>query len=113
MTDEPDTVDGTVEEETFNWETEEYVLVPDEAEASIGQVLYDAGLLLAVNNAVLHQHGLALGAVVEDGKVKGLSLHRTDDPQGLWFDEELTIRARQKAMAAGITLSPEKRGCKG
>lgn len=107
-----DTVDSDAVEETFTWETEEYVLVPDEGEASIAQVLYDKGLLLAVNSAILHPHGLALGVTVDEGKVKGLSLHRTNDPQGLWFDEETTVHAREKLQAAGLLLSPVDRGCK-
>lgn len=111
MADEPETVDSEAVEE-HTWDTENYVLVPDEGDASIGQVLYDSGLLLLVNSSVLHPHGLALGVDVTDGKVKGLSLHRTSDPLGVWFDEETTQRAREKLASRGLLLPPAQRGCK-
>lgn len=96
----------------YNWETEEYVHVPDEEPCAILQVIFDTGLLLQINSAVLHPHGLAMGVEVEEGKVTGLNLHRTDDPEGLWFDEDLTKRGRERAVHYGLTLSPVQRGCK-
>jgi len=96
----------------YNWEAEEYVLVPDEGEASIAQVIFDTGLLLRVNSEVLHPNGLAMGVIADEGVVTGLVLHRTDDPQGVWYDEGLTEKGRKKLVASGLTLTPEQRGCK-
>lgn len=111
--DTPTTVESSADEIPFTgtWETEEYVLVPDEGEASIGQVIFDAGLIAEINQAVLHRHGLAIGVTADDGKVKGINLHRTDDPTGVWFDEETVQKLREKQMAFGLTLTPEQRGC--
>lgn len=115
MADEPETVDSEAVEE-HTWDTESFTFSPPSPtgpyEPDIAQVLYDSGLLLLVNSSVLHPHGLALGVDVTDGKVKGLSLHRTSDPLGVWFDEETTQRAREKLASRGLLLPPAQRGCK-
>jgi hypothetical protein len=89
---------------SVEWETETYRAT---GRTELAQVLFDAGLLFAVNAAVLHPHGLALGVSVDEdagGRVTGLSLHRTSDPDGLWFDEATVVVGRQKMRAAGILL---------
>jgi hypothetical protein len=87
--------------QAIEWETETYS-ANDATE--LAQVLLDTGLLFAVNAAVLHHHGLALGVTAERGRVTGLSVHRTSDPDGIWFDEASVVQARQKMRAAGILL---------
>lgn len=82
----------------MEWKTELY---PAQEKAALAQELFDSGLL-TLANAVLHPHGLALGAIVEDGIVGGLSLHESSDPQGIWFDEETTVVGRRKLIAAGL-----------
>jgi hypothetical protein len=84
------------------WEIEVYRA--DEGTA-LAQTLLDTGLLFQVNAAVLHHHGLALGFTADDrGRVTGLNLHRTSDPDGVWFDEATVVAGRQKMRAAGILL---------
>lgn len=92
----------------LEWETERYAPVGNGTE--LATVVHQTGLLYMVNAAVLHPHGLALGVNVNEstGQVAGLNLHRTSDPQGIWFDEELTVMAREKMQAAGILLGAQE-----
>lgn len=101
-----------------DWVVEHYRPVDG---AVLAQELYDSGLLSVVN-AVLHPHGLAFG-VAGDGtagqlEVTSLTLNETSDPEGVWYDEALTRRGRQKLNARGLlrrgrvlaaTLTPEGR----
>lgn len=77
----------------------------------LGQEFFDTGLLFLVNSAVLHPWGWAISAQVqemvdEDGHkylvVVGLGLHKTSDPEGLWFDEATMIQGRRKLIGSGI-----------
>lgn len=85
-----------------DWATEHYSA---DDSAVLAQLLYDSGLLYLVNAAVLH-HQLALGVRVDDdGDVIGLSLHHSDDPDGIWFGEDATIVGRRKLAQAGLRRS--------
>lgn len=86
----------------YTWTTEEYGRVPDEEPLAILQEMFDKGLIFLVNQNALHHYGYALGVTVEEGKVKGLNLHKSSDPEGIWFDEELTQSGRQKMREAGL-----------
>lgn len=80
-----------------DWVTELYSA--DES-CVIGQQLFDGGLIFLVNQSVLHHYGFALGATVDDGRVTGLSLHRTSDEDGVCFDEVDIVKGRRKMRAA-------------
>lgn len=77
---------------------------PANGSAELAQRLFDSGLLFLLNSAVLHHHGLAFGVMVDDstGRVVGLSLHETSDPDGFWYDEPTTVHARRKLTEAGL-----------
>ena len=66
----------------------------------IGQQLFDGGLIFLVNQSVLHHYGFALGVSVDDGRVTGLSLHRTSDEDGIYFDEADVVKGRRRMRAA-------------
>lgn len=106
------------------WETERYTFQPDQAvdEAeeqgdelrkvnslfgmpTILQELWTSGLLF-LTNSVLHHYGYALGVDISEGEGRnhavGLTLHRTSDPEGIWFDEPTVRLGRQKLLAAGL-----------
>lgn len=69
----------------------------------LAQDLYDKGLIFLVNQCVLHHYGYALGVDLDkDSRVIGLSLFETDDPDGVWFDEDLLKHARGKLRRAGL-----------
>lgn len=85
------------------WVTEHY---PRGDTAELAQRTWESGLIFLVNAAVLHHHGLALGVnVSEEGQVLGLTLHATDDPDGITFDEQSTVEGRAKLRAAGLLPS--------
>lgn len=72
---------------------------PAEDEAELAQAIFDSGLLFMANTAVFHHFGYALAADVDDDDpmtVTGLALLRTDDPDGIWFDEELIVKGRRR-----------------
>jgi hypothetical protein len=104
MNDEP-------EHTAVEWECEAY---GPKASTELLQLLYDSGLMYQVNCAVLHPQGLALGVSVEDdtGRVTGLNLYRTSDPEGVWYDEELTKVGRQKLLRFGLLLTSSQRESK-
>lgn len=83
----------------MDWERSE--LYPELSTADLAQELFDRGLIYLVNAAVLHHHGYALGVDITDGQVTGLSLHKTPDPEGVWFDEDSTVKGRRKLREAG------------
>lgn len=121
----PEAVDVQVE-----WQIQRFPFTPDDpddetfdrlpAEQKVGalfgvptlaQELFDSGLLFLVNQAVLHHHGYALGVETyevkdEDGRevlqVAGLTLHKSSDPEGVWFDEAGVRTGRRKLLAAGL-----------
>lgn len=72
------------------------------ADKSLAQILFDSGLLYMVNESVLHRYGMALGIVEEDGIITSLSLMATDDPAGMWFDENTTEMGRKKLEKSGL-----------
>lgn len=115
----------------IQWDTEAYVLdverSPEERAAvgerseegkvaelfgvpALAQELFDKGLVFLVNQNVLHHYGYALGATgykrEEDGVerffVTGLCLFKTDDPDGIWFDEATVVAGREKLREAGL-----------
>jgi hypothetical protein len=64
---------------------------------NLAQKLLDSGLLFLVNQSVLHHFGMALNVGVDDeDKVYSLGLNETEDPDGIWFDEESIIEGRKK-----------------
>jgi len=90
------------------WLKTERYPIKDGETAELAQALYDSGLLYLVNAAVLHNFGMALGVEVGDdgeGPVTGLALNLTDDPNGIWFDEDQTDNARKKMRDAGIAFN--------
>lgn len=107
-------------EDDVVWVTENYP-AESEGQQRLAQELYDTGLL-AVVNATLHLHGLALGVLVEERtieeweraaentgstapttrRVTGLSLHETSDPNGVWYDEDSIDLTRMKLRKAGM-----------
>lgn len=93
--------------DTDGWKKTEYYsakwgqgLTPKRTE--LAQTLFDTGLLFLVNQSVLHHYGLALGVDIDEGQVVGLTLHQTDDPNGIWFDEATVEASRTKLRAAGF-----------
>lgn len=94
-----------------DWETEKYIPA-DPQSTELAQLAWDTGLVYQVNCAVLHPQGLALGVSVTDDtprRVYGLNLHRTSDPEGVWFDESLTSTGRRKLLRAGLLLRKPQR----
>lgn len=86
------------------WEKTE--IYTADGEAQLAEKLYETGLLYFVNAAVLHNFGMALGVDFdEDDNVIGLALNLTKDPNGIWFDEETTDRARQKMRESGVAFN--------
>lgn len=67
----------------------------------LAEEIHENGLLFLLNSAVLHTYGYALGVdtAKDGGGVTGLVLYKTDDPDGLWFDEETVQEARKKLRA--------------
>lgn len=56
---------------------------------AVGQYLIDNGLLFEINRAVLHPLGLALAVQVSsDNEIVGMELRKTNDLDGLIYDEE-------------------------
>lgn len=90
----------------LEWQTEKYERMGGAhdapASALLLQEIYDKGLLFMVNQAVLHHYGLALGVSVEEGVVVGLNVHKTSDPEGIWFDEDTLRMGRAKMRDAGL-----------
>jgi hypothetical protein len=91
-------------EKTADWVKESY---PASGRAVLATEMHDTGLLYLVNTAVLHPHGLALGVEVDEGRVTGLTLHESSDPDGIWFDEDTTVKGRRKLAAAEL-LRPRR-----
>lgn len=111
---------------SVEWQMQRFPFAPDEEfdglsdEAKVkalfgfpelAQELYDSGLLFLVNQAVLHNYGYALGVDLqettdENGEkthaVIGLTLHKSSDPEGIWFDEEGIKVGRRKLLASGL-----------
>lgn len=113
-----------------DWLTEVYSLVNDDAvidatsdEAQkvgllfgmpmLAQELYAKGLIFLINQAVLHNYGYAIGCYLsepdDDGvrHVTGLSLHRSMDPDGIWFDEDTIKAGRGKLRHVNDGLTPD------
>lgn len=89
--------------DNIDWRTEEYVHVPDEEECVLAQEIFDKGLVFLVNQNALHHYGYAIGVTLDDDhNVTGINLHKTSDPDGVWFDEELTVAGRRKLRDAGL-----------
>lgn len=113
--------------EPFSWDNEQYRLDNEEGYSEensdtvkaghlfghpvLAQELYDKGLLFALNHNVLHHHGYAIGVTTdavraEDGTetvvVRGLCIFKSDDPEGIWFDEATIIAGREKLKKAGL-----------
>lgn len=79
--------------------------------AALAQRLSDEGLIATINTLILHPLGLALGVSVEGlleetmtGTVSGLTLHQTQDPEGIKFEQWDAVRARavEKLESAGV-----------
>lgn len=86
----------------LQWDTEHYPVAEDD-DTNIGQEIYDKGLIFLVNQNALHHYGYAMGVEVgKEGQVTGLSLHKTSDPEGIWFDETTIRVGRDKLQAAGL-----------
>lgn len=84
----------------MSWDAEENYKATDDS--WLLRELWESGLLYLVNESALHRHGYALGVDVDtDGEVVGLRIFRTDDPEGIWFDEETVRAGRQKLLASG------------
>lgn len=67
-----------------------------QGDTTFAQELLDRGLLYLANRN-LHLYGYALGVVTDDnGKVTNLSIWKTDDPAGIWFDEATEQDGRRK-----------------
>ncbi|MEL7342798.1 MAG: hypothetical protein AAGM67_20095 [Bacteroidota bacterium] len=60
--------------------------------AKVAQLLFESGLLFEINRRYLHSKGMAISITMEeDGTVRGFGpFYQTDDPDGMWFDEETT-----------------------
>lgn len=122
--------DTKVEVSGQDWLTEVYSLVNDDAvidatsdEAQkvgllfgmpmLAQELYAKGLIFLINQAVLHNYGYAIGCYLsepdDDGvrHVTGLSLHRSIDPDGIWFDEDTIKAGREKLRHVNDGLTPD------
>lgn len=95
--------------------TEAAEIYPAESEATLAQCLTDEGLLGAINAALLHPLGLALGVqgkkTSEPGaapqvEVRALTLHHTDDPEGFRYDADALGRVRAKLTEHHPALLP-------
>lgn len=76
---------------------------PSTANSGLARALLDRGLLFLVNDAVLHHYGFALGVdLAEDGvSVKGLAIYRSNDPEGIRYDDQTLAEGREKLRRAG------------
>lgn len=75
------------------WDTEEYLASTSPV---LAQEMFDKGIIYAANR-MIHMWGYAIGVTVDkDDTVIGLNLHRTDDPDGIWFAEEDEVGGRRK-----------------
>jgi hypothetical protein len=89
----------------YGWVKTEHYHIREGETAELAQKLLDTGLLYWINAAVLHNFGLALGVSVDDETgevVDGLALNLTEDPNGVWFDEETTEEVRTRMRATGL-----------
>lgn len=88
------------QDEGVEWLTEEYTPT---AATPLAQEIFDKGLVFLLNQHVLHHYGYAIGVTLdEERRVTGLNLHKTDDPDGVWFDEATVVAARKKLREAGL-----------
>lgn len=90
---------------SYGWAKTEHYPIKKGETAELAQKLWESGLLYWVNAAVLHNFGLALGVEVGDngkGPVTGLALNLTEDPNGVWFDEETTEEVRSRMRTSGL-----------
>lgn len=106
------------------WHVESYVLAPDDAAeytdavademdeerkvrrlfglSQFGHEIWAKGLMFLANQAVFHNYGYALGVQLteedEEGRREctGLVICKTDDPDGITFDEATINEGRQK-----------------
>lgn len=83
-----------------DWQVEQYI--PGE-NTELAQELWDKGLIYLINN-ILHVYGYALGVIANEvsDRVEGLNIHKTSDPSGIWFGEDLHVSAREKMRKAGL-----------
>lgn len=84
--------------ETTGWADEEHFVAHDESAVRrrLAQELWENGLIYLVNRT-LHLFGYAIGVDLNDaGAVIGLVLYASNDPQGVWFDEETELKGRRK-----------------
>lgn len=88
--------------DSIQWDTEHYPSAEDD-DTHIAQEVFDKGLIFLVNQNALHHYGYALGVEVgDDGQVVGLTMHKSSDPDGIWFTEEVIQVGREKLRAAGL-----------
>jgi hypothetical protein len=75
---------------------------------TLASELFYSGLVFMANQAVFHHHGYALGVEKDHhGTITHLTLHKTDDPEGIWFDEESVRRGRAKLLEGGLLYGPK------
>lgn len=77
----------------LEWQTEVY----KSKDTTLAQELFDNGLIFLANQNALHHYGYAIGVTVDaDGRVVEFNLHKTNDPDGIWFEESLIVEGRRK-----------------
>lgn len=85
------------------WAVSEGYVPGTDDRTALAQEVFDKGLIFLVNQNVLHHYGYALGVSLEDnGVVDGFVLYKTDDPNGVWFDEATTVEGRKKLAEARL-----------
>lgn len=96
------------------WARVETYLPSEGFTPELAQRLHDAGLIYAANRLVFHGVGLALGVsgngTVDRFVVSGMSLHRSDDPEGIVYaaDGQHERGLRKLATAADLAGGPAR-----